>query len=248
MRRSRRIVALLLALIIVSALLPVSSLAVYKYQNLKFNQWYRLQKAELDDDYEYNLTIYKVKVTTDTLIMVNWKNQVKDSAYASIHSEKGCTDEELFWLIGNGDAGSRGIVLYPGTYYIRMYDDNNKTQVKFTKKSIASVNKPNYCLQKSITLKANKKAALVHTKKYNYDHWYKIKLPKNKKVTFFFNDLPGWYVFYDSNLNEIRCKENNSNNTITTYGVQSKGTYYIVLGISVSDVLDKGRYHEFYWN
>ncbi len=243
MKQSRRIVALLLALIIVSALLPVSSFAAYKYQNLKFNQWYKLK----DYDYDKYDTVYKIRVTADTAIIMNWKNQKDDDVYATIYSDKECDESVEDILDSNKSSGQNGVVLYPGTYYLRMHDDKETTQVKFIKKSVKSINKPNYCLQNAISLKAKKQVEFAQTQKQNYDRWYKIKLTKSQKITITTNKIPESYYIYDSNLNEIRCKGNSSNHTITTYGNQSKGTYYIVFYDNVSELYDNGHYHIFSW-
>ena len=112
-----------------------------------------------------------------------------------------------------------------------------------------SGNKPNYCIQNAIQIKANRKAEFAQTKNQCYKRWYKIKLNKRQKITIpvvtsrFNLDCS----LYDSNLNYIKCKENESTHTITTYGEQAKGTYYLVFEDDFSELLDKGCYYGFYW-
>lgn len=244
MRRSRRIVALLLSLIIVSALFPVSSFAAYKYQNLKFNQWYQL--SESSD----NMTIYKIRVASDTVVYTAWKNHKTDEGYVGIYTDKNC-DERLEYILGDDDGktGTKGFALYPGTYYIYMRDDDKNTQVQFTKKTVKAINKPNYCIQNAIQIKANKKAEFAQTKMQCYNRWYKIKLTKRQKITI--PVVTKKYTvscsLYDSNLNYISCKQSESTNTITTYGEQAKGTYYLMFEDDYSELRDSGCYYSFYW-
>lgn len=242
MRQSKRIFALLLVFITVLTLLPITASASYRYEALKFNSWYRLK------DLSNTTTVYKLKVTTDTVIVVNWKNYNSDDhfGYGAF-----CTDKECDYSVGEiflgfdcPRSGNTGMVLYRGTYYLMMYDGGNTAQVKFTKKDVKSTNKQNYCLQNAVLLKAGKKAEFAQTKKYNYHRWYKIKLTKSQPITLYGNIL--WYDIYDSNFNEIRSSWK-GDNVISTEGTQSKGIYYLALHDYPSSLITSGKYYNFYW-
>ena len=119
MNRTRKLVALMLAVLLLLATLPVAGLAdSFKVQTLKLNQWYNLQ------DYSSDMTIYKLKVTGDTIVSINWKNIKTNNnfAYLSINRDKSCDDTIASSGIYDTSSGTLGFVLYSGTYYINMYD------------------------------------------------------------------------------------------------------------------------------
>ena len=135
--------------------------------------------------------------------------------------------------------------MYPGTYYIKMYDGKEKAQVRITKKTVKSINKQNYCARKAINLSKKKKVQFAQSKKDNYTRWYKIKITKNQSFSIYGYD--GWYNLYDSNFNEIRCREDYDTSVITTDGIQPKGTYYLALYDYVSSLLTTGKCYSIYW-
>lgn len=239
MKHYQRIVVTLLVITTLLAVVPVSAFAAYRVEALKFNQWYSLKEGVK--------SVYKVKVSSDTIIIATWKNNHGD-AHAAIYTDKECDEDSLYYYVGYGSpvSGSDGVVLYPGTYYIYMYDNDNKVQIKFAKKS-NRINKQNYCIGKAILMTKNKKYEFSQTKNGNYKRWYKIKLAKSQIIT-----ITGYeeydYTLYDSNFNEINCKYSKKNNTITTRGKQPKGIYYLALREEDLDsILDKGYYYSIYW-
>ena len=180
MNRTRKLVALMLAVLLLLATLPAAGLAdSFKVETLKLNQWYSLR------DYSSNMTIYKLKVTGDTIVSFNWKGIKKDSwSDMYIYRDKSCNDEIAYRSISNAASGSDAFVLYSGTYYIQMYDGKESGKVKFSTKKPVTINKPNYCMGKAITVKAGKKVEIAQTKRDNYYRWYKIKLLKTQSITF----------------------------------------------------------------
>lgn len=249
MKYTHRIIALILVIIMLLTILPFSALASYKYELLNLNKWYKLK------DYSSDMTVYKMKVSTDTVCTFNWKDYGGSNYSFEIYfyTDKACKNQIANFSSVDQKSGSKSLVMYPGTYYIEMFDsaENSNTKVKVTEKTVSSINKPNYCLTRAITLAKKKKAEFAQTKKEYYPRWYKIKLSKSQAISIFgYGD--GWeyggesnYELYDDNYNEIRCEMNDG--VITTYGVQKKGTYYLVLSSYLSDLLHTGKCFKIYW-
>ena len=242
MNHTRKLFALMLAVLLLLAALPAAGLAdSFKVQSLKLNQWYSLQ------DYSGNMTIYKLKVTGDTIVSINWKNIKTNNnfAYLSINRDKSCDDTIASSGIYDTSSGTLGYVLYPGTYYIQMYDGKESGKVKFSTKKPVTVNKPNYCMGKAITVKAGKKVEIAQTKRDNYYRWYRIKLPKTQSITFSGLEQYG-FTLYDRNLNEISCSKRGD--VCVTQGMQPKGTYYLEVNRAyLSNLAQKGVYTAFSW-
>lgn len=242
MNRTRKLIALMLAVLLLLATLPAAGLAdSYRVETLKLNQWYRFQ------DYEEHMTIYRLKVSGETVLNYSWKNG--HDAYLSVYRDKACEDEVTSTRI-DGTTGSSAFVLYSGTYYITPYDDSERTKIKFSTKNATTVNKPNYCLGKAITVKSGKKVEIAQTRKSNYTRWYRINLPKTKTITlsFTFNNEYGDFDFilYDRNLNSLHCTERKG--AYVTQGLQPKGTYYLKIGpYYESNLLEIGEYNSFSW-
>lgn len=241
MNHTRKLVALMLAVLLLLATLPTAGLAdSFKVQTLKLNQWYNLRP------YSDNMTIYKLKVTGDTIVSFNWKD-INTEGWSSIHiyRDKTCNDQLAYHSIYEATAGSGGFVLYSGTYYIQMYDGKESGQVKFSTKKAVTVNKPNYCMSKAITVKARKKMEIAQTKSDNYYRWYRIKLSNTQSITF--SGLKHYdFTLYDRNLNEISCSDRED--VCVTQGMQPKGTYYLeVHRAYLSNLAQKGEYTAFSW-
>ena len=240
MNHTRKFAALLLAVLLLVASLPVAALAdSYKVQNLELNQWYSLQSS--------SNTIYKLKATGDTVLSFNWKN-IKSNTSSSIrlYSDRTCNDQiAVEWI--DAASGSSAFVLYSGTYYIQMYDEKESGKVRFSTKSASAINKPNYCMSKAITVKAGKKVTIAQTKKENYHRWYRIKLPKTQAITFEgVKQYDFDFTLYDRNLNEISCSYRD--NAYVTQGLQPKGTYYMEVDRAyTSELAQKGQYISFSW-
>lgn len=244
MNRTRKLIALMLAVLLLLATLPTAGLAdSYKVETLKLNQWYRFQ------DYEEHRTIYKLKVSGETVLNYSWKNGHDGSLY--VYRDKACEDEVTYTYIEE-TTGSSAFVLYSGTYYIRPYDDSERTKIKFSARKVATVNKPNYCLGKAITVKSGKKVEIAQTRKSNYTRWYRINLPKTKTITLSFtcNGYDSFsdsnFTLYDRNLNSLYCTERKG--AYVTQGLQPKGTFYLRIdAFYESYLLETGKYLSFSW-
>lgn len=220
----------------------ISYASSYRVESLKYNKWYKLKDSSTD------MTIYKFRIKADTVLMFQWKNYTSKGsfAYGSIYYDKECGNEvkrDFYLFLEDESIGNTGIALYPGTYYIRMYDEAEKAQVKVTSKPVKKVNKTNYCLDKVITLKPNKTVEIAQTKRNHYPRWYKIKLKKSQYIQIM-GDIREYYDLYDSNFNEIRC--NDSKERVITDGVQPAGTYYLVIYDYISGLMKCGEYYSFY--
>lgn len=241
MRNCRKAAALMIFVIILVTLLPMSACASNKVEPMKYNYWYILK-----DDIS---TVYKVKVTADTLFVVNWTNN-RGGSYVTVYPDKECEENSIYNILGDDysmNSGTKGLVLYRGTYYIYMKDYDNKVKVKFLKKA-NTINKQNYCISKAITMTKNKKYEYSQSKKINFTRWYKIKLTKSQEISIVGYDSEYGYKLYDSNFNTVNCKYSEKNRTITTRGKQPKGIYYLSLyEKDLDSLMDKGYYYSIYW-
>lgn len=241
MKNCQKTVAIMMVFITIVALLPVSAFASYKVEPLRYNYWYSLK--------EDVSTVYRVKVTADTIFTVNWKNN-RGESYVAVYPDKECDESSIYRFLDSGysiSSGTDGMVLYRGTYYILMGDYDNKAKVKFSKKP-NTINKQNYCISKAITMTKNKKYEYSQSKSINYKRWYKIKLTKSQEISIVGYDSEYGITLYDSNFNRINCKYSEKNRTITTRGKQPKGIYYLALNEDDLDYLmDKGYYYSIYW-
>jgi len=245
MKRTQRFFAMMLVVITLLALLPASAIAEYKVQSLKFNTWYKLKDSSSD------MSVYKFKVSSDTSIIMTWKNYQSDGnfGYGGIYRDSSCDDlvsmDTVFLGVSRPSSGYNGIALYPGTYYLKMYDGAEKAQVKITKNSVKSINKPNYSISRAIALKKGKKVEFAQTKKDYYTRWYKIKLTKPQSISIY--GYSSYFELYDSNFNEIRTNRDYDGMVITTDGVQSTGTYYLALHDYLSGLQKIGKTYQIYW-
>ena len=242
MNQTRKLVALLLTTVLLLAVLPVNGFAAYKVASLKLNQWYNIR-----DQYSSNMTIYKLKVTGTTVVSYSWKNSRSSGnyGYVYVYGDKACTKYIDFVDIAQANSGSGAFVLYTGTYYFQMYEYKESAKIKFATRKAATVNKANYTRSRAIALKAGKKAEIAQTKADNYVRWYKITLPKKKKITFYGLES---YMFslYNSKLDRVSCTTKGKNSV--TDKAQAKGTYYLMVNSdSLPNLIKKGEYTAFYW-
>ena len=241
MNRARKIIALLLAALLLTFLPTAGFAASFKLEALKPNQWYSLR------DYSDDMTIYRLKVTGETLVYFNWKGVMANVDFGGIevYRDKSCRHSIADIYFSLARTGVDAFVFYPGTYYLQMYDEEETGKVKISIKKAALINKANYCLNKAINLKAGKKAEIAQTKKINYDRWYRIKLTKKQIISFYgLNEVD--FALYDSNMNEIKCSEREDRST--TVGKQPRGNYYLrIYGSYYHDLDERGKYTAFSW-
>jgi len=241
MNQTRKLIVLLLTVALLMSVLPVNGLAAYKVAALKLNQWYALQ------DYSDNMTIYRLRVTGETVVTLSWNSVKTADNYGSIsvYREKTCDDSIAYCDVTETSSGSNAFVFYSGTYYIRMYNEKKTGKAKITTQKASAINKTNYCIGKAIALKAGKKVKIAQTKRFNYDRWYKFKVTK-KQVISFYGLYESNFTLYDSNLNDINCSERKGR--CITIGKQPAGTYYLrIYGSYFPDLTEQGNYIAFYW-
>ena len=76
MKQNVKILSILLAITVMLGLFPAVCFASYRVEPLKTNQWYSLK------DSSSNMTIYRVKVSVDTALIIEWKRYITDDKEA----------------------------------------------------------------------------------------------------------------------------------------------------------------------
>lgn len=246
MKHMQRTVALVLALVVVMAVFSTGAFAAdsYRVETLKKGVWYKLPYVENTDK------IFKLALSADSIITVNWKGNKSGQAIVFFYPNTKCDNEIKYCIFDNGLTGSEVIALTKGTYYIRMYDHQEKStaQVKFTVQK--AVNQNNYCRAKAVSLKPNKTVKIAQTADYCYDRWYRITLNSKKTVTITTNEGEADSIrLYDSKMKKIDCTSG-SRKVITEDPIK-KGTYFIrVMSPNDYDYVGEctGTYLTLSWN
>ena len=240
MKRTRRCLALLLALLMLLAALPVSGLAAAKVKTLKQSTWYTAQDPESG-----SFTAYKLKLTKESIVYISWKNAGADlDANACFCKDTECSEVLNDIYPYDRATGKEGIVLFPGTYYIRLSDTSKQAKFKFTTKKASALSSKNTSSKKATSLKAGKKAEMVFDTKNQKARWYKIKLTKKQIVRITTN--PRFYAFqlFNSKLKEVPIYEC-ENWVYSTKKKLAKGTYYVKARGEASS--EYGLYQCFSW-
>ena len=180
-------------------------------------------------DYSHWDTVYKLIIKKDSIMTISWVNNTAGLAI-KLYSDKNCTDEfSTIYAISGPKKGRACRALGKGTYWITFSDlsDNyEQSRAKFKLDIEASVNRPNYCAAKAISLASGKTIKIAQTPFHRYDRWYKIKLDKKKQIKIVTTyGGPDYVYIYDSDLNYIDTM--NGSTTRITEKKQPKGTYYI---------------------
>ncbi len=242
MKQMQRTVALVLALVVVMAAFSTGAFAASRYRvaTLKKGTWYKVRSSD------YANTIYKLVLSTDSIVTVNWKGNKSGEARSYIYTNTKCDESISYCIDDESPSGSKMIALPKGTYYIQMYEweDRPTTQVKVTVQK--AVNQNNYCRAKAVNLKPNKTVKIAQTADYCYDRWYRITLNSKKTVTITTNEeMAECITLYDSKMQEIDCTSG-SRKVITEDPIK-KGTYFIrVRAYSVGEYV--GTCVTFSWN
>ena len=222
MKQMQRTVALVLALVVVMAAFSTGAFAADRYRvaTLKKGVWYKVPYK--DNAY----TIYKLALSADSIVTVNWKGNKYGEAYLYLYTNTKCDDSIASFIDYEAPSGSAAVGLAKGIYYIRMYEyeDRPTTQVKVTVQK--AVNQNNYCRAKAVSLKPNKTVKIAQTADYCYDRWYRIALNSKKTVTITTNEeMADRIILYDSRMQNIDCTSG-SRKVITEDPIK-KGTYFI---------------------
>jgi len=242
MKQMQRTVALVLALVVVMAAFSTGAFAASRYRvaTLKEGTWYKVRSSD------YANTIYKLALSTDSIVTVNWKGNKSGEACSYLYTNTKCDDSIAGFIDDEAPSGSAAVGLAKGTYYIRMYEyeDRPTTQVKVNVQK--AVNQSNYCRAKAVNLKPNKTVKIAQTADYCYDRWYRIALNSKKTVTITTNEeMAECITLYDSRMQEIDCTSG-SRKVITEDPIK-KGYYFIrVRAYSVGEYV--GTYITLSWN
>jgi len=177
MKHMQRTVALVLALVVVMAAFSTCALAAdrYRVETLKKGTWYKVPYEDKAN------TIYKLALSADSIVTVNWKGNKTGNANFDIYTDQKCNNNVRYCIDDDKLSGSEIYVFTKGTYYIQMYEDQvyedqgrPTSQVKVTVQK--AVNQSNYCRAKAVSLKRNKTVKIAQTSNYCYDRWYRITL------------------------------------------------------------------------
>ena len=222
MKRTRRCLALLLAMLAILSVLPVSGLAASSVKTLKQSTWYTAQNPDSG-----SFTPYKLKLTKETIVYVSWKSAGADlDANACF-----CKDTEGSEVVDgiypyDRASGKEGVVLYPGTYYVRLSDTSKQAKFKFTTKKASALSFKNTSSKKATSLKAKKKAEMVFDTKHLKSRWYKIKLTKKQRITVCCSTNSNYVTFRDKNMKAVD-NESYTKKAYRTVNVLNPGTYYV---------------------
>jgi len=248
MKRIRRCLALLLAMLLLLAALPVSGLAATKVKTLKYNTWYSTQ-----DPAASSRIAYRLKLTAATVVYVNWKNANANSDFAEVDF---CKDTDCSYVVDGMEmfypaSGREGFLLYPGTYYVGIFDIVKGAKVKFSAVKASRLKKSNTTSGKAISLGSGKKAEAIFTRSGKAARWYKLKLTKKQAVRLYVNshffNQGGDVTLYSSKLKKIPLEEDWDNDRYLSKQKLAKGTYYIKLSADTSFLDERGYYARVYW-
>ena len=234
-------IAVLLIAVLLMSTLVVSARDTNKFKTLPKNKWsktasycfYRYSKKQKG----YIYTYYRIKVPYDSVLTFKMKGQKKNDPVYGVRLWK--TKKKM---LAGGDGKNyvavlhvnEPIVLKKGTYYVEWFDcSKNKSKIKYTLKKITK--KINSTPETATTLVPGKEIYMYQTIKDHKPRWYKLKLDKKQKITFWSRDYHYDYLtFYDSNMNRLEKDSiyNPFENTMTaTKGFTTlaypPGTYYL---------------------
>jgi len=220
MKRFQRTLALMLAIMTIMAAMSVPALAEsYKVATLKTGTWYKVPY------YSDMKTIYKLKLTADSIVTISWKGNKAEYLRLYFYDNKAC--EYDFYDPDFYEArASQKAAFAKGTYYLMMYDlqERPTSQIKITVKK--AINKANYCRAKAIALKSGETVTIAQTADHCYDRWYKITVPKKKIVTITTSEYDAEDItLYDAKMQTIECTSGSKK--VITEDKIAKGTYFI---------------------
>lgn len=247
MKNRQRIISMMFIIITLLAYLPTFAFAKTSYKNITFNKWFSLNEKTAKN------TVYKIKLTSDSVITIEYKNKDdrSDRYDFDIFNDIECDDDIDVY----GDI----IVLTKGTYYLKARNRGSSVSswgtstvstenctVRFKKKSVKSINKSNTSPEKAITLKPNKEIELAFTRNDAKARWYKISLTKTKKI-FIYSNRSINFELYDNNANRIDSDMYWTGDKGRTFKKYKKGNYYITINANLPFAEEGGSYCKLYW-
>lgn len=192
--------------------LPASA-ATRQIISLKAGQW-ATESEELYDSSIgwYTERSYKIKVPKAGKLTFSFSKS--DYKYAELSTS--LTSDENSIGINNNTS----VVVEKGTYYLDVRSGNCK--YSFT----AAPLQKNFCRAKAAKLSAKKTAKVYFTPTRSFSHWYKIKLPKKRKIKISFSEEHD-FIIYNAKGKVCETVRNGSDVKYCTQKSQPKGTYYI---------------------
>lgn len=245
MKHFQRSAALLLILLTLLTMLPTAGLAAPKVKALKYNTWYAAQQPNPD-----SMTVYKLKLSAESVIYVSWKNASSRSGFAEVDF---CRDVDCSYVVAGVEyyapsSGKSAVVLYPGTYYVAIMNDVRGSKVKLSAMNASKLSPSNTASTRAISINAGKATEVIFDKKNSKPRWYKLRLTRNQAVTVFGNC--SGLTMYDSKLKRIAVRQGwDSKKAVekrTTKSKLAKGTYLIKVRNDMS-VSECGSFYSFYW-
>lgn len=248
MKHTCRFLALLLAMLLLLAALPSASLAATKVKALKYNTWYSTQDPAAD-----NRKVYRLKLNAATVVYVNWKNANANSDFAEVDF---CRDTDCTYVVDGMEmfypaSGREGFLLYPGTYYVGIFDIKKGAKVRLSAVKASRLKKSNTSSGRAISLARGKKAEAVFTRSNKGARWYKLKLTHKQVIKLYVNSCflnhAGELSLYNSKLKEVALKEDWNNRCSVSKQKLAKGTYYIKLSTDTAFLDACGNYARVCW-
>lgn len=246
MKQIQRRAALALALALLLALVPANALAANKVKTLKTNTWYATQEPDPD-----NMTVYKLKLTAESVVYVSWKNAHAKSTFAEVDfcEDRDCSYVDAMVEFYAPSSGKRGVVLYPGAYYVAAMDVIRGSKVKFTTLKASYLNPKNTTSAKATAINSGKTTEVVFDRRNAKPRWYKLRLTRKQAVTLC-GDCAG-ITLYTSAMKKVPMRKGwDSKNAADKWVSKSKlgkGTYYIKYSDAYGLTSDAGNYYAFYW-
>ena len=196
---------------------------------------------------------YKLVLEEDSLLKFAYSNNNDQSSDIDVYLDSKRTKVVKYNFLDK-KSSNLYMSLKAGTYYIDMYDgytaSKATTVVKFTMTTATKVNKDNFCRAKAISLASGKYVQIVQTPMYDYNRWYKIKVPSTKKITI--NAPAGGatsiYV-YSADLSTRYSMDYTGSTKATTHEKLPAAYYYLYIpsyGSYRHGVL--GQFISFKWN
>ncbi len=217
----RKFIAVLLIFLVVALPIGTALAETTTYVPLKMKKDYKLKPSTESTD------IYKLNLTSDSIVILKWMNNTEFSAGIEIYKNKECTIGVAHPWIRDKEKGSGQLTIPKGKYYIKMYDDNAKSIVSFNCMKLTTPK--NISPAKATKLAANKTAYAALLPMQTKACWYKFSVSKRKNITFYFNSFNGYnFMLYDEDMRSAGGMSAGSGE----YSIDrllSRGVYYIAV-------------------
>lgn len=258
MKRIRRLLALMLALVMTLSFSTVSVSAATTYPAITSGTAIALKT---DKNYNsktgkstQNATTYKLTLATDSKVVINWSNNASKKAVIGIYLTAS-ESKTIRFLSPETASGSEVLALARGIYYVHMYDGYSnssytaKAKVKFTVTDAAKFNKTNFCRAKALSVAKKTGVTVLQTPNYDYCRWYKIKLDAKQYIRIQqLKKGPGSFTVYNSNMDIVSMTSDYATGLDKSKATCAAGTYYIRVNRVGSYTYNrKGDYIYFKW-